>query len=129
MRTLISGGTVVGPTGALAAEVLVEDERIVAIAAPGTQLATAFAEGGRVIDASGRLVVPGGDRCPHPHGTALRRHLRLRHLRDGYPRRGVGRYDDDRGLRRPAQGRGSSAGLEAARPRRKATAPSTTAST
>ena len=60
MRTLISGGTVVGPTGTLAAEVLVEDERIVAIAAPGTQLATAFAEGGRVIDASGRLVVPGG---------------------------------------------------------------------
>jgi len=60
VRTLISGGTVVGPTGTLAAEVLVEDERIVAIAAPGTQLATAFAEGGRVIDASGRLVVPGG---------------------------------------------------------------------
>ena len=60
MRTLISGGTVVCPTGTLAAEVLVEDERIVAIAAPGTQLATAFAEGGRVIDASGRLVVPGG---------------------------------------------------------------------
>ena len=60
MRTLISGGTVVGPPGTLAAEVLVEDERIVAIAAPGTQLATAFAEGGRVIDASGRLVVPVG---------------------------------------------------------------------
>ena len=64
MRTLISGGTVVGPTGTLAAEVLVEDERIVAIAAPGTQLATAFAEGGRVIDASGRLVVPGGIDAP-----------------------------------------------------------------
>jgi dihydropyrimidinase len=60
VRTLISGGTVVGPTGTLTAEVLVEDERIVAIAAPGTQLATAFAEGARVIDASGRLVVPGG---------------------------------------------------------------------
>jgi dihydropyrimidinase len=60
VRTLISGGTVVGPTGTLTAEVLVEDERIVAIGAPGTQLATAFAEGARVIDASGRLVVPGG---------------------------------------------------------------------
>ena len=60
MRTLISGGTVVGPTGTQTAEVLVEDERIVAIAAPGTQLVTAFAEGARVIDASGRLVVPGG---------------------------------------------------------------------
>jgi dihydropyrimidinase len=60
VRTLISGGTVVGPTGTQTAEVLVEDERIVAIAAPGTQLVTAFAEGARVIDASGRLVVPGG---------------------------------------------------------------------
>jgi dihydropyrimidinase len=60
VRTLISGGTVVGPTGTQAAEVLVEDERIVALAAPGTQPATAFAEGARVIDATGRLVVPGG---------------------------------------------------------------------
>ncbi|MGA3219363.1 MAG: dihydropyrimidinase [Acidimicrobiales bacterium] len=60
MRTLISGGTVVGPTGAQAADVLVEDERIVALAAPGSQVVTAFAEGARVIDASGRLVVPGG---------------------------------------------------------------------
>jgi dihydropyrimidinase len=60
VRTLISGGTVVGPTGAQAADVLVEDERIVALAAPGSQVVTAFAEGARVIDASGRLVVPGG---------------------------------------------------------------------
>jgi len=60
VRTLISGGTVVGPTGAQAADILVEDERIVALAAPGSQVVTAFAEGARLIDASGRLVVPGG---------------------------------------------------------------------
>ena len=60
MRTLISGGTVVGPTGTHPAEVLVEDERIVALAAPGAQVAAAFADGAKLIDASGRLVVPGG---------------------------------------------------------------------
>lgn len=60
MRTIISGGRVVGPTGTQTAEVLVEDERIVALAAPGSEVATAFADGARLIDASGRLVVPGG---------------------------------------------------------------------
>jgi dihydropyrimidinase len=59
VRTLISGGTVVNPTGAQVAEVLVEDERIVALAAPGSDVVTAFAEGARRIDASGRLVLPG----------------------------------------------------------------------
>jgi dihydropyrimidinase len=60
VRTIISGGTVVSPTGTQTAEVLVEDERIVALAAPGSEVATAFTEGARLIDASGRLVVPGG---------------------------------------------------------------------
>jgi dihydropyrimidinase len=60
VRTLISGGTVVSSTGAQPLEVMVEDERIVALAVPGSQVATAFADGARLIDASGRLVVPGG---------------------------------------------------------------------
>jgi dihydropyrimidinase len=60
VRTLISGGTVVSPTGTYTAEVLVEDERIVALAAPGSEVVGAFSQGARVIDASGRLVVPGG---------------------------------------------------------------------
>ena len=59
MRTLISGGTVVSPTGTQAAEVLVDGERIVALAAPGSDLANSFAEGARRVDASGRLVIPG----------------------------------------------------------------------
>jgi dihydropyrimidinase len=59
VRTLISGGTVVSPTGAQPADVLVQDERIVGVAAPGAEAAIAFAEGARRIDASGKLVVPG----------------------------------------------------------------------
>ncbi len=59
MRTLISGGTVVSATGTQAAEVLVEDERIVALVAPGSEAAAGFAEGARRIDATGKLVVPG----------------------------------------------------------------------
>jgi dihydropyrimidinase len=59
VRILISGGTVVSPTGTQAAEVLVDGERIVALAAPGSDLANSFAEGARRVDASGRLVIPG----------------------------------------------------------------------
>ena len=59
MRTLISGGTVVTPSGAEEADVLVDGERILAVAAPGTELATSFADGAQRIDATGRLVVPG----------------------------------------------------------------------
>jgi dihydropyrimidinase len=59
VRILISGGTVVSPTCTHAAEVLVDGERIVALAAPGSELANSFAEGARLVDASGRLVIPG----------------------------------------------------------------------
>jgi dihydropyrimidinase len=57
MRTLISGGTVVGSTGANAADVLVEDERIAAVTAPGLFGADAV---DTTIDATGRYVLPGG---------------------------------------------------------------------
>lgn len=60
MRTLISGGTVVSPTGAQAADVLVEDERVVAIVSPGSELSTAFGADARRTDATGCFVVPGG---------------------------------------------------------------------
>ena len=49
----------VSATGAQVADVLVDGERIVALAAPGSDVATAFAEGARRVDASGRLVLPG----------------------------------------------------------------------
>jgi dihydropyrimidinase len=61
MATLIKGGTVVSATGTSLTEVLFEGETIVALLAPGSDLAVS-AEGGagQVIDATGKLVVPGG---------------------------------------------------------------------
>jgi dihydropyrimidinase len=55
MRRLIRGGTVVNAGGALPADVLVEDETIVAVTAPGL-----FTEADSVIDAEGKYVLPGG---------------------------------------------------------------------
>lgn len=59
MRTLIRGGTVVSPTGRRAADVLVEDERIVGVVA-----ADAHGWGDdpavQVLDATDRYVLPGG---------------------------------------------------------------------
>src|SRR6476619_878990 len=62
MTTLITNGTVVAPSGALATDVLIDGEQIVALvktgsSALGSDLA-ATAE--RVIDASGKYVIPGG---------------------------------------------------------------------
>ncbi|HKS49345.1 MAG TPA: dihydropyrimidinase [Amycolatopsis sp.] len=55
MKTLIKGGTVLSTTGAVAADVLVEDEKISAVAAPGV-----FESAGQVLDATGKYVLPGG---------------------------------------------------------------------
>lgn len=55
MRTLIKGGTVLSPTGGTVADVLVEDERVLAVAAPGV-----FDTADTVLDASGKYVLPGG---------------------------------------------------------------------
>ncbi|MDE3065705.1 MAG: dihydropyrimidinase [Acidobacteriota bacterium] len=60
MRTLISGGTVVNASGALGADVLVEDERVEGLCEPGSATSAAWRDGAdRVIDATGRLVIPG----------------------------------------------------------------------
>ncbi|MGB9113105.1 MAG: dihydropyrimidinase [Acidimicrobiales bacterium] len=61
MRTHIANGTVVNATGMTAADVLIEDERILALVSPGSEPSLAFASGAdRRIDAAGKLVVPGG---------------------------------------------------------------------
>jgi len=60
MTTLIKGGTVVSATGADPAEVLIDGEQIEAVLRPGSDIAAAAEQGAEVVDATGRLVVPGG---------------------------------------------------------------------
>ncbi|MHC0431919.1 dihydropyrimidinase [Streptomyces sp. O3] len=58
-RTLIRGGLVITAAEETHADVLIEDGRIAALAAHGTDAAAAWTAD-RVIDASGRYVIPGG---------------------------------------------------------------------
>ncbi|WP_448059920.1 dihydropyrimidinase [Cellulomonas hominis] len=62
MKTLITGGTVVNATGRGAADVLIDGETIVALLSPGsTALGVDLpAHVDRVIDATGKYVIPGG---------------------------------------------------------------------
>ncbi|NTW42247.1 MAG: amidohydrolase family protein, partial [Cellulomonadaceae bacterium] len=62
MKTLIRGGTVVNATGRTTADVLVDGETIAAVLAPGSTLLgfDVAANVDRVIDASGKYVIPGG---------------------------------------------------------------------
>ena len=62
MTILIKNGSVVSPQGTIQADVLVDGERIAAVIAPGdTSLgANLEAAAERVIDASGKYVIPGG---------------------------------------------------------------------
>ncbi len=55
-RTLITNGTVVTATETMNADVLIEDGKVAALLAPGTVDVSAD----QVIDAAGRLVIPGG---------------------------------------------------------------------
>ncbi len=61
MRTLISGGTVVSALGVSLTDVVIDGEQIVALVAPGSDMLGSLPEvAERVIDATGRYVVPGG---------------------------------------------------------------------
>jgi dihydropyrimidinase len=62
MTVLITGGTVVSASGSTIADVLIDGEQIVALIAPGsTSLgADLAASASHVIDATGKLVIPGG---------------------------------------------------------------------
>jgi dihydropyrimidinase len=61
MVTLIRGGTVVNATGPLPADVLIDGERIAALAAPGSHVAEQWAGvADRIIEADGAYVIPGG---------------------------------------------------------------------
>jgi dihydropyrimidinase len=62
MTILITGGTVVNATGTVEADVLIDGETVVAVVAPGSTAlgADLAATADRVIDATGKYVVPGG---------------------------------------------------------------------
>ncbi|GAB3157697.1 dihydropyrimidinase [Myceligenerans halotolerans] len=62
MTILITGGTVVNATGTVQADVLIDGETVAAVVAPGSIAlgADLAATADRVIDATGKYVVPGG---------------------------------------------------------------------
>ena len=60
MTILIKGGTVVSTTGADPADVLIDGEQVVAVMSPGSELAASAEENAQVLDATNKLVVPGG---------------------------------------------------------------------
>ncbi len=60
---VVSGGTAVLPSGPETADIAVAAGRIAAIGAPGSLAALGA---GRVIDAAGQIVIPGGI-DPHVH--------------------------------------------------------------
>ncbi len=67
--TLITGGTVVSATGRAQVDVLVDGERIVALLEPGSELlgSDVAATADRVVDATGRYVIPPGGIDAHTH--------------------------------------------------------------
>ncbi|MCQ4197930.1 dihydropyrimidinase [Streptomyces parvulus] len=58
-RTVVRGGLVITASDEIHADVLIEDGRVAALAATGTRAAHAFTAE-RVIDATGKYVIPGG---------------------------------------------------------------------
>jgi dihydropyrimidinase len=66
-RIVIRNGLVITAVDELDADVLIDGEKIAALAAPGSGPADTWAEGAdQVIDAAGRYVIPGGVDC-HTH--------------------------------------------------------------
>ena len=113
--TLITGGTVVSATGRSQADVLIDGETIAAVLAAGSQLlgTDVAASVDTVHRCDGQVCDPRRDRRPHPHGAAVRRHGRDRHLRDRHPGGRLGRNDQHHRLRGAAIRR-----ARAGRPRR-----------
>ena len=99
--TLFANGTIVSATGRQPGDVLVDDETIVAILAPG-QAESMGVNADRTIDATDKYVIPGGiDAHTHmelPFGGTFRQ----RHVRDRHDRCRLGRDHHDRRLRCPA---------------------------
>ncbi len=60
MRTLIKNGTLITAAETFRADILIEGEKIAAIGA------SLNAPGARVLEAEGKLVLPGGGGCAYP---------------------------------------------------------------
>ncbi|HEY9291423.1 MAG TPA: amidohydrolase family protein [Microlunatus sp.] len=84
MSILITGGTVVDPfDGQRRADVLVQDDRIKAVAPTG-ELTADSADAEQIIDASGLLIMPGGiDAHSHADAQVLNDDVQLALLRSG----------------------------------------------
>ena len=102
--TLIKNGTIISPSGRSAGDVLVDGETIVAVLAPGQAEAIGIAPV-REIDADRQVRDPGWRRRAHPHGAPVRRHRRVRHVRDRHDRRRVGWRHHHHRLRRATRRR------------------------
>jgi hypothetical protein len=125
MRTLITNGTIVTADASYGADVLIDGETIAAIGADWRR--TARRPTRRSIERS--LRDPGRDRRPHPHGAAVRRHVRQGHVRDRDSSRGLRRHDVDRRLRVQSRARACARASMPGTPRPRATRSPTTAST
>ena len=101
MKTLIANGTVVNADGSQVADVLVDGETIVAL---GHRAGEHVGERGPDHRCERTLRHPRRHRRAHPHGAAVRRHLRQGHLRDGHAGGRVRRHDQHHRLRGPVPG-------------------------
>ena len=60
MKTLIRGGTVVTALETMDADVMIVDEKVVGLVDSGSDISLSFSEDANIVDATDRLVIPGG---------------------------------------------------------------------
>ena len=89
MKTPIRNGQIITAVDNYHADILIEDQLVSAIGASLNM------EADQVIDAAGKLVIPGGIDPHHPHGAAVRRHCRPDDFRPQHHRRSAWRHNHE----------------------------------